>query len=111
MTPEERHEYMKIWRENNKEKLALYVQTQKERGNRNYNKEFYEKNKERYAANQKKWLEKNKEKQKAYQREYYLKNKERIMQQQKEYKELRKTKEEFTVDLGEFKTIKKPKNL
>jgi len=58
MTPEERKEYMKKYREKNKEKQKEYM------------KEYYEKNKEKLAERDKEYYEKNKEKKKEYSKVY-----------------------------------------
>tara|TARA_R110001599_G_scaffold81062_1_gene218876 strand:- start:191 stop:649 length:459 start_codon:yes stop_codon:yes gene_type:complete len=75
MTPEERKEYNKEWRENNKEKIE------------EYKKKWSENNKEEIKENKKKYYENNKEKIIEQQKEYQKINKEKIQEYKKKYKQ------------------------
>lgn len=59
----------------------LKSQYKKERYSGEYNKEYYQKNKERLKKQQKEYYQKNK----GYNKEYYQKNKEHIKNRQREY--------------------------
>jgi len=72
-TKEEKDEYAKKYRKNNKEKIALGQ------------KQHYLKNKEKIAISIKEYQLKNKEKISLSGKQYYLKNKEKISIQNKEY--------------------------
>ena len=90
-----RQEYVKKYRENNKEKLAegsrRYYEDNKEKlaeGSRMY----YEDNKEKIAEDKKKYYEDNKEKIAEGRKKYYGDNKERITEGKKKYYEDNKEK-------------------
>ena len=74
MTREERKEYNKIWYQKNKERLKPIRE------------ENYEKNKERHLKLGKQWKVDNSIKIKEQNREWYLQNRESILLKQKEYK-------------------------
>ena len=79
-SPEERIEYHKEYRENNREQ------------NIEYQKEHYQKNKERINEQQKEYREDNKELVTEQKKEYYEKNKVRLIAKQKEYNQQNKGK-------------------
>ena len=83
----DRKEYMKKWREENKEKI----------------KGYREKNKEKLKEQYKKWCENNKERLKEKQKEYKENNKERVKEKQKEYRESENGKK--INSLGNWKRI------
>lgn len=80
MKKRNRSEYMKKYREKNKDKLKEYREKNKE--NR---KEYLSQNKEKIKENRKKYLEQNKEKIQTDTTEYYINNKEEIKDRVKKY--------------------------
>tara|TARA_R110001592_G_scaffold59882_1_gene181921 strand:- start:272 stop:811 length:540 start_codon:yes stop_codon:yes gene_type:complete len=95
-------DYMKKYREENKEKQRLY------------NKEWREKNKEKKKEMDKKYREEHKEERKKYDmrderkqyiKQYYIENIEKIKEQQKEWKETNKEilKQKRNTEIGKMK--------
>ena len=78
---EDRKEYLKQYREDNKEKIKeykkQYAKANKEKL-KEYKKQYYEANKEKVKESQKIYTEANKEKIKERSKQYYIKNKEKI---------------------------------
>ena len=68
-TQEEKREYGKEWRENNKDK------------------QYYKANKDVYLENTRKWREKNKDKYNENNKKWYENNKDKIMEREKKYRE------------------------
>ncbi len=66
-------ESLKKWRREHKEEI------------REYNKEYYQKNKENINKRRKKWRKNNLERQKKHEKAYYLENREYTLKQKKEY--------------------------
>ena len=79
-----RAEYQKEYYQKNKERLKEYRQKNKERI-AECGKEYRKENKERIAEYDKEYKQKNKERKAEYMKEYYQKNKERLTEYQKEY--------------------------
>jgi len=59
---------------------------------REKNKEYYEKNREKKIEKQKEYYEDNKEQIREYKKEYYEKNKQKVLEQQREYRKKNKKK-------------------
>jgi len=70
----------KQWREKNRDKY------------KEYNKKYYSKNKERIKSNYKLWYSKNKEDIKEYKSEWYIKNRDKYLKKFKEYRKTLKWK-------------------
>ena len=79
-----RAEYQKEYYQKNKERLKEYRQKNKERI-AECGKEYRKENKERIAEYDKEYKQKNKERKAEYMKEYYQKNKERLAEYGKEY--------------------------
>jgi len=86
-TKEESRKQNKEWRDANPDKMEQYMQTQKEAGNKGYNKEYYAANVEAFKQRQYKSNAKHKEKRQAYYKAYYIKNKEKLLKYQKDLRE------------------------
>ena len=67
-------EYQKQWYQENKDKM------------KEINKQYYQENKEKILENEKQYRLENKERQKQYYKQYYEKNKERILEHNKQYR-------------------------
>jgi hypothetical protein len=99
-------EYLKKYREKNKEKLKEYWLNNKERL-KEYHKKYWLNNKEKNKKYQKKYREKNKEKLK----EYWLNNKERLKEYHKKYNvENNKKRKEYQKKYREENREKKLKD-
>ncbi len=86
MTKRDRKEYMKEYREKNKERIKEYGKKHYEE-NKERIKEYREKNKERIKEYGKKHYEENKERIRKRKKEYYENNKEQIKERSKKYRE------------------------
>jgi len=84
VTKEEKAKYDKEYYEKNKERKKEYYEKNKEH-RKEQMKKYYENNKERKKEYNKEYFEKNKEEKAKYDKEYYEKNKERINENNKEY--------------------------
>jgi hypothetical protein len=84
MTKEERKEYNKQWYQKNKERIKQFRQYHKEIRKKSQ-KEYYEKNKKRILNQKKQYGKNNKERIKKYKKQYCEKNKEKISQNKKQY--------------------------
>jgi len=81
---ETKEEYLKKYREQNKDKMKEYYKEYRE-VNKYQIKEYREANKEKAKEKHKEWREENKDQIKEYKKEYREVNKEQIKEQKKEY--------------------------
>ena len=79
-TAEERREYMRRYRERNKDKVA------------EQQRRYYERNKDKVAEQQRRYRERNKDKVAEQQRRYRERNKDKVAEQQRRYRERNKDK-------------------
>ena len=88
---EKRKEYMKKWREENKDKVKNYANSDKAK---DYRKKLYHENKDLLLKKQKEYRDNNKrvytEEQKIAKKEYWLNNKERLKLRVNEYYKIRR---------------------
>lgn len=104
---EKQREYDRKYREKNKEKLAAYQKEWKEK-NREHLKQYYEENREYLSARYKEYRETHKEEIKENWNEWYQKNKTRSPQRrftESKYKAINKRKLEWTLTLEEYKEL------
>lgn len=90
-----KREYLKIWKENNKEKKAESDKQYREKNKdkiKTYKQKYYIDNLEDIKQKQKKYNELNKEKKKIYKHQYYLKYKDEILLKNKTYRKNNKKK-------------------
>ena len=93
MTTEAKKAYMKLWRAQNKERLAAYQQ-EYNKANKEHIKEksleWRQENKEKYLAKKKEWNESNTEKRAIVKKNWDEKNKETLQAKRKDYRECNK---------------------
>lgn len=91
MTKEERREYDKQYYEANKDKVKEYYQANKDK-KREYDKQYHEANKEKKSKQKKQYYQANKEKLREYNKQWKLDNKDKIKEKRKKYREANKDK-------------------
>ena len=88
-------EWVKEYREKNKDKIKEYYEQNKDK-RKEYTKKYYEQNKDKILEHRKEYREQNKDKLKEYSKEYtkkyYEQNKDKILEYRKEYREQNRNK-------------------
>jgi len=95
ITKEEKKEYMKKWRENNKEEISIKAKKQYQNNKEEINekhKEYRKNNKDKLSEYAKEYRENHKEEASEYQKEYRENNKEELDKYNKEWRENNKDK-------------------
>lgn len=100
---ERKKEYQKEYYEKNKEKIRKY-QKEYRKNNKERTKEYYEKNKEKIKEYQKEYRKRNSDKVKKLSKKYYENNKERVNKRHKKY--LKDNKDSWNKYQNEYKKQK-----